>query len=642
MSDAQEGVNTEEKLGFQAEVARLLHIMTHSVYSEKEVFLRELVSNASDACDRLRYLALTKPELISEGEEFAVTITSDAKAGTLTISDNGVGMNRADLIENLGTIARSGTAAFVEQMAKSGEAKEKRDDKDAVSLIGQFGVGFYSAFMVADKVDVVSRKAGEEGAWHWSSDGLGTFTVAPAEKREHGTSVLLHLRKDAKSFLAASELRRIIKTYSDHISLPIRLIEVKDGKAGEPETVNEASALWSRPKSEITPEQYKECYHHLAHAFDEPWLTLHYKAEGKIEYDVLLFIPETRPFDLFDPARANHIKLYVRRVFITDDCKELVPPYLRFVRGVIDSADLALNISREMLQNNPLLAAIRNGVTKKILAELDKKAKKEPEEYAKFWKTFGAVLKEGLYEDFERRDDLLALARFRSTGADGLVSLKDYVGRMAKGQKEIFYISGDDLEALKRSPHLEGFRARGIEVLLLTDPVDEFWLPAVNAYDDKPFRSITRGTPDFSGIETKTEEEKPAEAPNDASVATLVAAFKQTLGDAVKDVRSTDRLTESAVCLVADEGDLDVHLQRLLKEHDRLDTVPPKILEINPRHALIRSLAEQVKQSGGVDKIADHIHLLFDQARIMEGEQPADPVGFAKRMASMMSKGLTP
>ncbi len=403
MSDAQESMNGEEKLGFQAEVARLLHIMTHSVYSEKEVFLRELVSNASDACDRLRYLALTNPQLLTEGDEFAVTITTDAKAGTLTISDNGVGMNREDLIENLGTIARSGTAAFVEQMAE-----KKKDDKDAVSMIGQFGVGFYAAFMVADKVDVVSRKAGEENAWHWSSDGLGTFTVGAAEKRDHGTSVLLHLRKDSKSFLEPAELKRIVKTYSDHISLPIRLIEVKDGKPGEPETVNEASALWSRPKSEITPEQYKECYHHLAHAFDEPWLTLHYKAEGKIEYDVLLFIPETRPFDLFDPSRANHVKLYVRRVFITDDCKELVPPYLRFVRGVIDSADLALNISREMLQNNPLLAAIRNGVTKKILAELDKKAKKEPEEYAKFWKTFGAVLKEGLYEDFERRDDLLS------------------------------------------------------------------------------------------------------------------------------------------------------------------------------------------------------------------------------------------
>ena len=583
MTDSQKTTDGEEKLGFQAEVARLLHIMTHSVYSEKEVFLRELISNASDACDKLRYLALTTPGLISEGHEFAVTVTADAKAGTLTISDNGIGMNREDLIENLGTIARSGTASFVEQLEKTEQADKEKKDKDAMSLIGQFGVGFYSAFMVADNVDVLSRKAGEETAWHWSSDGLGAFTIKPAEKREPGTDVILHIRKTDKSFLEANELRRIIKTYSDHISMPIRLIEVTDGKEGEAETVNEASALWARPKSEITEEQYKECYHHLAHAFDEPWLTLHYKAEGKIEYDVMLFVPSSRPFDLFDPERSNHVKLYVRRVFITDDCKELLPSYLRFMRGVIDSADLALNISREMLQNNPLLATIRNGVTKKVLAELEKKAKKQPEEYATFWKTFGAVLKEGLYEDFERRKELLALSRFNSTTADGLTSLEDYVSRMPKGQKDIYYITGDSLESLKRSPHLEGFRARGIEVLLLTDPVDDFWLAQVPDFDGKPFRSVTRGAPDFSEIETKEESEDKAEtkeeAPSDSAMATLTAAFKQVLGESVKDVRATDRLTESPVCLVADEGDLDIHLQRLLKSHDRLDSLKPKILE---------------------------------------------------------------
>ena len=650
MTDSQKTTDGEEKLGFQAEVARLLHIMTHSVYSEKEVFLRELVSNASDACDKLRYLALTTPGLISEGHEFAVTVTSDAKAGTLTISDNGIGMNREDLIENLGTIARSGTASFVEQLEKTEktdkDAKEAKDKsvKDAVSLIGQFGVGFYSAFMVADTVDVLSRKAGEETAWHWSSDGLGAFTIKSAEKREPGTDVILHLRKGDKSFLEANELRRIIKTYSDHISMPIRLVEVKDGKESEPETVNEASALWARPKSEITPEQYRECYHHLAHAFDESWLTLHYKAEGKIEYDVMLFVPSSRPFDLFDPERSNHVKLYVRRVFITDDCKELLPAYLRFLRGVVDSADLALNISREMLQNNPLLATIRNGVTKKVLTELEKKAKKQPEEYATFWKTFGAVLKEGLYEDFERRKELLALSRFNSTKADGLTSLEDYVSRMPKGQKDIYYITGDSLESLKRSPHLEGFRARGIEVLLLTDPVDDFWLAQVPDFDGKPFRSITRGAPDFSEVETKEEDQDKSgnkeDAPSDSAMATLAAAFKQVLGESVKDVRATDRLRESAVCLVADEGDLDVHLQRLLKSHDRLDSLKPKILEINPRHALIRSMVEQVQTQGGVDKIADHIHLLFDQARIVEGEPLTDPVGFSKRLASMMAKGL--
>ena len=547
MTDSQKTTDGEEKLGFQAEVARLLHIMTHSVYSEKEVFLRELVSNASDACDKLRYLALTTPGLISEGHEFAVTVTSDAKAGTLTISDNGIGMNREDLIENLGTIARSGTASFVEQLEKSETSEKETKDKsakDAVSLIGQFGVGFYSAFMVAGNVDVLSRKAGEETAWHWSSDGLGAFTIKPAEKREPGTDVILHLRKSDRSFLETNELRRIIKTYSDHISMPIRLVEVKDGKEGEAETVNEASALWARPKSEITPEQYKECYHHLAHAFDDPWLTLHYKAEGKIEYDVMLFVPSSRPFDLFDPERSNHVKLYVRRVFITDDCKELLPAYLRFMRGVIDSADLALNISREMLQNNPLLATIRSGVTKKVLAELEKKAKKQPEEYAIFWKTFGAVLKEGLYEDFERRKELLALSRFNSTKDDGLTSLEDYVSRMPKGQKDIYYITGDSLEGLKRSPHLEGFRARGIEVLLLTDPVDDFWLAQVPDFDDKPFRSITRGAPDFSEIETKEEEKDKAgnkeDAPSDSAIATLTAAFKQVLAVFPSQTKSAD------------------------------------------------------------------------------------------------------
>jgi molecular chaperone HtpG len=637
MPDTQQPLDGEEKLGFQAEVARLLHIMTHSVYSRKEVFLRELISNASDACDKLRYMALTNPGLVSGGNDFAVTVTVDAKASTLTVSDNGIGMNRADLIENLGTIARSGTAAFAEQLAKT----EKKSGDDPLSLIGQFGVGFYSAFMVADKVDVISRKAGEDTAWLWSSDGLGEFTVKAAEKRDNGTSVLLHLRKDAKDFLDAAEIRRIVKTYSDHISLPIRLVVVEDGKPGDPETVNGASALWARPKSEITADQYRECYHHLAHAFDEPWLTLHYKAEGKIEYDVLLFVPSSRPLDLFDPGRENHVKLYVRRVFITDDCKELLPPYLRFLRGVIDSADLALNISREMLQNNPLLSAIRAGVTKKALAELEKKAKKEPEEYAKFWNNFGAVLKEGLYEDFERRKELLALTRFQSTASDNLTSLEDYVSRMPKGQKEIYYITGDDIDSLKRSPHLEGFRARGVEVLLLTDPVDDFWLPAVNEFDKKPFQSVTRGAPDFSGLEKKDDSKTAdAEPPSDAALATLIAAFKQTLGETVQDVRASDRLTESPVCLVAGDDDIDVHLQRLLKSHDRLDSVRPKILEINPRHALIRALAERVQQKGGIDKVADHLHLLFDQARIVEGEPLTDPAAFAKRIAAILAQGL--
>jgi len=431
-----------EKRSFQAEVSRLLDIVAHSLYSEKEIFLRELISNASDACDRLRYAALTQHELAGpiskEGDtNFRVTLTPDKKAHSLTVDDNGVGMNHDELIENLGTIARSGTAAFMETLAS--DKKAGANGKD-VSLIGQFGVGFYSAFMVADKVEVVARKAGDGQAWRWTSDGKGEFTIEPAEKDSRGTTIILHLRKGEEEFLEPHRLRHIVKTYSDHIALPILL---KEGD--KEETLNAASALWTRSKSEITPEQYKEFYHHVAHSFDEPWLTIHARAEGKIEYTNLLFVPSSKPFDLFDPQRKNHVKLYVRRVFITDDCQNLLPPYLRFLRGIVDSEDLPLNVSREMLQNNPILARIKTQLTKRVIGELTKKASDAPEEYAKFWDNFGAVLKEGLYEDREQQESLLPLVRFRSTAGEELVSLEEYVGRMKAGQDAIYYITGDAL-----------------------------------------------------------------------------------------------------------------------------------------------------------------------------------------------------
>ncbi len=630
---------SEEKLSFQAEVSRLLDIVANSLYSNKEIFLRELISNASDACDRLRYAAITRPDLSAEDSDFRITLAPDKKAKSLTVADNGIGMNRDDLVANLGTIARSGTAAFVEEIEKT---------EGSFGLIGQFGVGFYSAFMVADRVEVSSRKAGDVQGWRWVSDGKGEFTVTATEDAPaRGTRVTLYLRKDAKEFLEAARLRQIVTTYSDHIAIPI-LLEPEAGVStdGGAERVNSAAAIWTRPKSEITDEQYKEFYHHVGHGFDEPWLKLHFKAEGVIEYTGLLFVPSTKPFDLFDPTRKHRVKLYVKRVFITDNCEELLPPYLRFLRGVIDTEDLPLNISREMLQHNPMIAKIRNAVVKRVLGELKKKAQKAPDDYATFWNNFGAVLKEGLYEDSGQREALLGLARFRSTGGDGLVSLADYLGRMKEGQESIFYITGDEFDSLAKSPQLEGFAAKDIEVLLLTDPVDEFWLPAVGAFETKPFKSVTRGGADLGKIKAAGDTAADTAADGEdqekaAGLNALLAFVKLTLKDEVKDVRGSERLTESAVCLVADEGDLDIHLERILKQHGQLDAAAHRILEVNPKHPLIRRLSERVGESGAGEDLEAAARLLLDQARILEGEPLADPAGFAKRMSEMMARGLS-
>jgi molecular chaperone HtpG len=617
---------TQETKSFQAEVSRLLDIVAHSLYSEKEIFLRELISNASDACDRLRYAALTDPSLAEGDANYHVVLTPDKKARALTVADNGIGMNREELIENLGTIARSGTAAFMSQLSG--------DSRKDMSLIGQFGVGFYSAFMVADQVEVLARKAGDSEGWRWASDGKGEFTVEPYPQATRGAAIVVHLREGEDEYLDPVRLRRIVNTYSDHIGLPIVL---KDG--GKEETINTASALWTRLRSEITPEQYKEFYHHVGHSFDDPWLTLHNKAEGVLEYTNLLFVPSTKPFDLFDPERKSRVKLYVRRVFITDEGTDLVPAYLRFLRGVVDSEDLPLNISREMLQSNPMVARIRQQLTRRVLTELGKKATEASDEYAKFWDNFGAVLKEGLYEERDQREALLGLVRFRSTARDGLVSLDEYVERMRPGQEAIYTITGDNLDVVKRSPQLEGFRARGVEVLLLTDPIDEFWVPAIGTYKEKPFKSATRGGADLDKITPPEEQPQETPAPP-AKLASLIAIFKLALGDAVKDVRSSDRLTDSAVCLVADEGDLDMHFERLLKQHRQIDTTAKRILELNPRHKLIERLAATVGQSGASDQISEFAWLLLDQARIVEGEQLPDPPAFARRLAQLLERGL--
>ena len=620
---------TMERHGFQAEVSRLLQMVAHSLYSDKSVFLRELISNASDACDKLRYLGLTQPELLEGGGDLAVTLTVDKDSKTLTVADNGIGMNKDDLISHLGTIARSGSAKFVEELEKAKSAESK------VSLIGQFGVGFYSAFMVADEVTVLSRKAGENQGWRWVSDGTGEFTIEAAEKPTRGTEITLHLKKAEGEWLEAARLEHVIAKHSEHVALPIHL---KDG--ADEKHVNQQAALWTKSKSEVTAEQYRDFYRHTAHAFDEPWATIHFKAEGKIDYAALLFIPSQRPFDLFNPERKQSLKLYAKRVFITDQSDEILPGWLRFVKGLVDSEDLQLNISREMLQASPLLAKIRAALVKRVLSELGKRANDDDKTpYETFWDNFGAVLKEGLYEDATSRDEILKLARFRSTSGDGWISLTDYVARMKEGQKAIYYIAGEQLDAISRSAQLEGFRAKGIEVLLLTDPIDEFWIPAVEKFGEAEFRSVTRSGADLAEVKAeagKEEEKKPVADNLDA----LISFLKLTLKDEIKDVRISERLTDSACCLVADSGDMDMHLERLLRQHKRLEASLPRVLEINGSHKLIGAMAKQATKDGDWPELAETAWLLLDQARIQDGEPPADPAAFVKRLNAALAKAI--
>jgi molecular chaperone HtpG len=631
---------------FEAEVGRVLDLVINSLYQHREIFLRELISNASDACDRLRYAALSEPKLLEGDPELKILLVADKAAGTLTVIDNGIGMSRDELVENLGTIARSGTQRFAAELSG--------DSAKDVRLIGQFGVGFYSAFMVADQVEVRARKAGEEHGWRWRSDGRSGFAVeelSPAPAR--GTAVVLHLRDDAKEFLDPYRLRQIVRSYSDHIAVPILLEEqakpdgeAKDGtEAKAPEQINQANALWARPKSEISDEQYKEFYHHVAHAFDDPWARLHVRAEGVVSYQALLFVPATRPLDLYDPQRRHGVKLYVKRVFIAEDLDGLMPRYLRFVRGVVDSEDLQLNVSRETLQHSSVLARIRKDLVKRLLDELERRAKAEEGGYDVFWEQFGAVLKEGIYEDHDQRERLLELARFRSAARDGWVGLADYVARMMPGQDAIFTISGEHLEALKSSPQLEACRAKGVEVLLLADPIDEFWLPSVPDYKGKPFRSLTRGAVDLSKIAADDGAAAASEAAEDGAVAgaeldRLIALFKARLGERVRDVRASSRLTESAVCLVADEHAMDLRLERFLKQHQQLEELSKRVLEINPKHALIRHMATRAVEDGEDEALGELALLLLDQARIVEGEPLPDPGGFSRRLSAFLARGL--
>lgn len=616
---------------FEAEVGRILDLMVHAVYSDREVFLRELISNGADACEKLRYAARSDDSLIAGDSVLCVTIAPDKDAGTLTIEDNGIGMDRDELVSNLGTIARSGTAAFAEALKDDGG---KAGEADA-NLIGRFGIGFYSAFMVADRVDVSSRKAGSAGGNRWSSDGRGAYEVAPdADAPARGTRVTLHLKDDAKEFLEPHRLEGTVRAHSAHVPVPIRL---KQGEVAR--EIADGAALWLKPKSELSRDDYREFYRHVAGAWDEPALTVHYAAEGRQAYRVLMFVPSQKPFDLFDPARKGRTRLYVRRVFITDDA-ELVPGYLRFVRGLVDSDDLPLNISREMLQESPLLTQIRKGVTNRLLADLGKLADKEPETYLRIWQAFGPVIKEGLYEDIERRDSLLELSRFRSTSiAEGWRSLKDYAATLRPNQTAIYYVTGETAAQATASPHLEGFRARGIEVLLLTDPVDHFWVRVATGFDGKPFRSVSQGDADIAGIPLLDESVSGDEGPQSA-IATLAAFVKQTLGDTVKEVKASTRLADSPVCLVAADGALDRRLERMLSRQEgaTLERSAP-VLELNPRHALIRHLAEQATGSGDRALLADAAWLLYDEACILDGETPADPAAFAGRITRLLLGG---
>jgi molecular chaperone HtpG len=618
-----------EAHSFQAEVAELLRLMVHSVYSESDIFLRELISNASDACDKLRYEAIANPALMSDGAPLAIRITPDEAAGTLTIADTGIGMGRQELIDDLGTIARSGTRAFVSKLAEA---------KDGSGLIGQFGVGFYSAFMVADRIEVTSRRAGADEVWVWQSSGGAGFQVAPATKEQaervvRGTAVVLHLKLDAKRYLESREIERVVRAYSDHILFPI---ELSDGK-GDPRQINAASAIWQRSKSELKSEDYTQAYRTIAGAFDEPAMTLHYKAEGRQAYAVLLFAPSSRPFDLFDPDRKGRVKLYVRRVFISDDA-DLLPAYLRFIRGVIDSEDLPLNISREMLQKNPQVAQIRKAVSGRVIAELETLATKDAAAFGKVWDAFGGVLKEGIYEDHERRDQLLALARFATTKEGGLRSLADYVADLKPNQTDIYYLVGDSIERLKASPKLEAARARGVEVLLLTDPVDAFWTALSLGYQGKPLKSLSQGDVDFGLVPPLEPDAKPEAKADAVDDAVIIAAVKATLGERVSDVRASQRLTDSAACLVAGGAGPDRELDRLLARQNRGIGAKP-ILEINTRHPLVKAISD-AKLSARQEDVADISEVLFDQALILDGEVPLDPAAFAKRVNRLVVRGL--
>ncbi len=609
-----------KKQKFKTEVSKLLDIVINSLYSEKYIFLRELISNASDACDKLRYYSLMKPEVTKNNGEFKIIITPNAEENTLTISDNGIGMNKDDLVNHLSTIAKSGTADFV---------NNAKDNGSVVDLIGKFGVGFYSAFMVASKVEVVTKRAGEEQAYKWISNGVDGFEIEETEKEKSGTDIKLFLKDDAKDFTDTIYLRHIIRTYSDHINYPIVL---DLGKAGE-ETVNTGSALWTKNKAEITDDQYNEFYHHISRNFDTPWMRLHFKAEGSIEYTGLLFIPSEAPYDLFQPDRQQSLKLYVNRVFISDKVDDLMPAYLRFVKGIIDSADLPLNISREMLQQNALIAKIRSGTVSRILKEL-KKRSEDYDDYMKFWKNFGMAFKEGIYEDPANRVEIAELSRFYSTNSeDKLTSLDEYISRVKEGQTTIYYITGDDIPTLRNNPQLEAFKEKGLEVLLLVDPIDEFWVQTLTNFKGYPIKHVSQ-----ADVDLKFERKEPKA--DDGSLKKLTDFMAELFKDEVGKVVPTEKLTKSPVSLTVENGQMSIHLERLMRNHQQQTAfASSRILEVNPYHPLIIKLADSMFDDKERPTVEEVCRLLLDQAKIAEGEAISDSSFFSEKLSDYILRG---
>lgn len=655
---------TTETLSFGADVSRLLDIVAHALYANRDVFLRELISNASDACDKLRYDAIETPGLIQDDPEFRVRVYKDTEYRDLYVVDNGIGMNREELVDNLGTIAKSGTASLMEQLGSA------EDEKDKLSLIGQFGVGFYASFMVADSVQVISRKAGDKQAWHWSSDGKTGFDVREATDEEaahlmgeRGTAILLRIKDNSSEFLIDEKLKQVIQTYSDHINVNIYLGNPNDGELSEDEkddpsqpyrsdpnvAVNSASALWMRPKSDVKEDEYNSFYKHITMGMDEPLMTSHWRAEGVIEYSSLLYIPTMQPWDLYDPTRRHAVRLYVKRVFISDDVEGLVFPWLRFLRGVVDSQDLPLNISRETLQHNPVVQKMRNGIAKKILGDLDKMSRDDEDKFNVIWGQFGPVIKEGLYDAADHRDDILKVARFFSTHDENQrVSLADYVERMKDGQTYIYYISGENLDTLRNSPQIEGFKARGLEVLFLTDTIDDFWLQSVPQFKEFAFKSVTKGDINLSAFDDKKKGEEPddkaqadANETEDENIKALQDAIQDVLKEEIEEVRLSTRLTDSPVCLIAGDKGVDLRMERVLKIHQKYEAESKRVLEINPEHPLIQTMAKTVSEDKATaPDMQDAAYLLLDQARIIQGEPVPDPTRFARAMSRYMERGL--
>jgi molecular chaperone HtpG len=625
-------IKKEEHIKFDAEVGKILQLMIHSLYANKDIFLRELISNSSDACDKLRYLSITSPGLIKDDTEFKIKISSDGEKRILTISDNGIGMNREDLIENIGTIARSGTQNFLSNLTGN-----KNQD---MQLIGQFGVGFYSGFMVANEMEVITKKAGENEVWQWKSKGDGEYTLKQLDEKDltsRGTQITLHLKDGQDEFLDKFRLRHIVKTYSDHISFPIEFTSSES----ETEIFNNSSAIWMRPKSEITEEQHKEFYKQVAHLPDNPWHIIHNKNEGMVEYTNLLYIPSSKPFDLFSPDRKSKVKLYVKKVYIGDEGLNLVPSYMRFLHGVIDSADLPLNISRETLQHNSSLEKIRKSVIKKVISELKTKLLNDRDSYTEFWNNFGAVIKEGLCESMpsEEKEKLLEICLFKSALTDKYISLSEYIENMKEGQNTIFYLSGDNIEKAKNSPQLEGFLKHNIDVILFTDTVDDFWVNVMHTYKDKEMKSATRSDIEFNKIlnpKAEGEEEVKEEIKLSEHEQTLVDFFKNTLGETIKDAKISSKLVGSPVCLSVAAGAMDIRMERYLKDQKQIGSSFAKNIEININHPIIEKISQSIEKN---NELAKELTLaLFDQACIIEGEPLSNPAEFSKRMNSLLEK----